>query len=225
MTLGKRAFDSNGDLTIKVGRRGREFLVCSKTVARASPVFKAMLYGNFKEARPADPTESWIVKLPEDDANSVEILFNIIHSHFDRVPDVLSLLGLFWVLVITEKYNTTQLLRPWIKGWFAPHCEDVTPNNYALLLCTAWELGDETILTTVAKSLCIDCGIDSLGQLTIECSNPRTSYPRVSDKHWKILALSGHLEPPGLLGESPVRRLHVVFFFNCPISMFPSIKA
>ena len=197
---GKLAFDPNGDLTIKAGKERREFLVCSRTVARASPVFKAMLYGNFKEARPADPTESWIVELPEDDADSTEILFNIIHSHFDRIPDALSLQSLFAALIVTEKYDMTQLVRPWIKAWFAPHRANVMPSNYALMLCTTWELGDEGIFTNIAESMCIECGIGPSGSLTIGYLFGDGS------KRWLPLALSGYLEPPGLLGESPVRR-------------------
>lgn len=97
----------SGDLTITAGKEERQFLVCSKTLARASPVFKAMLYGNFKEARPASLTEPWVVELPEDDAHSSEVLFNIIHSNFDRIPDALPLQKLFDILVVTDKYDMT----------------------------------------------------------------------------------------------------------------------
>jgi BTB/POZ domain len=195
----KIAFDSNGDLTMKVGWREREFLVCSKTVARASPVFKAMLYGNFKEARPADPTESWIVNLPEDGSDSMEILFNIIHSHFDNISHNLSLENLFGVLVVAEKYDMTQVIRPWIKDWVAPYLEDVKPDRYALMLCVTWELGLEAIFMNIAKSMCIECGVNSSGQLVIEYQSSRGSYSNV--KKTIILELPGHLEPPGLLGE------------------------
>jgi hypothetical protein len=134
----------------------------------------------------------------------MEILFNIIHSHFDRIPEVLSLQRLFKVLVVAEKYDMTQLVRPWIKDWFAPHRENVRPNHYALMLCTTWELGAEAIFTDIAKSMCVECGINSSGQLVIEYLYPRQFYPHILDKRWETLALSGHLEPPGLLGKSPV---------------------
>ena len=169
---GNLTFDANGDLTIKVGKGQREFLVCPKTLARASPVFKAMLYGDFKEARPANPTESWIIELPEDDADSTGILFNIIHSCFDRIPDILSLHQLFALLIVTEKYNMTQFVRPWINNWFAPHRISVSLDNYALMLSITWELGEEAIFTDVAKAICIEWGINSSGNLAIEYSYP-----------------------------------------------------
>jgi len=78
-------FDEDGDLTLIVGEDEQEFIVCSKTVARVSRPFKRMLYGHFKEAKPADNSVSWSVELLEDDATAVEILMNIVHSNFHDV--------------------------------------------------------------------------------------------------------------------------------------------
>ncbi|KAI8286190.1 hypothetical protein K4K56_008961 [Colletotrichum sp. SAR 10_98] len=47
-------FDSRGDLVLKVGEAfhegGRDFVVCSRTVARWSKVFNAMFFGGFAES-------------------------------------------------------------------------------------------------------------------------------------------------------------------------------
>lgn len=51
-------FDEDGDLTLIVGEDEQGFIVCSKTVARVSRPFKRMLYGHFKEAKPADNSVS-----------------------------------------------------------------------------------------------------------------------------------------------------------------------
>ncbi|KAI6367835.1 hypothetical protein MCOR25_004800 [Pyricularia grisea] len=48
-------FDSDGDLHLIVGGgkvSPQRFVVCSRTLARASPVFKTMLFGAFSESRP-----------------------------------------------------------------------------------------------------------------------------------------------------------------------------
>lgn len=48
-------FDSDGDLRLVVGTHKlnpQQFVVCSRTLARASPVFRTMLFGAFSESRP-----------------------------------------------------------------------------------------------------------------------------------------------------------------------------
>lgn len=176
-----------------------------------------MLYGPFKEAQqPASPTESWIVELPEDGPDATEILFNIIHSHFGRIPNVLSLQELVGILVVAEKYDMIQLLRPWIKDWFTPHCKDVKPNDFALMLCTTWHLGDAATFTNIATKMCVDCGINSSGQLVIQYEYPQKRPPL---KRWETLALSEPLEPPGLLGESQVHYLDRFRLLSWPIPL------
>ncbi|KAJ1324717.1 BTB/POZ domain-containing protein 3/6 [Microdochium nivale] len=80
--------DELGDLWIVtrgVGSWGSKqpvkFQVCSRALARASPVFKTMLYGGFAEARPSDGGE-WLVELPDDPAPAMKQLFEIMHSQF-----------------------------------------------------------------------------------------------------------------------------------------------
>ncbi|KAI8267569.1 hypothetical protein K4K56_004477 [Colletotrichum sp. SAR 10_98] len=72
MPTPSKTFDSKGDLYLVVGIRAGDpstFLVCSKVLARASPVFDKMLFGPFAESRPSTESSkqdsAWIVHLPE----------------------------------------------------------------------------------------------------------------------------------------------------------------
>ncbi|KAI0477142.1 hypothetical protein GGR56DRAFT_691413 [Xylariaceae sp. FL0804] len=88
------------------------FVVCSRALARASPVWKRMLYGGFAESqrRPASLDSSssssfdatttttttttsgggggghWTVELPEDDAGAMATLLHIVHGRFGQLP-------------------------------------------------------------------------------------------------------------------------------------------
>ena len=71
--------DPDGDLILLVGCETQspeqEVLVCSRSMRRASPVWKKMLYGNFKEAKPAQG--QWTVSLPDDEP---EPMLTILHA-------------------------------------------------------------------------------------------------------------------------------------------------
>ncbi|KXH62511.1 hypothetical protein CNYM01_01722 [Colletotrichum nymphaeae SA-01] len=118
-------FDDRGDLTLRVGNLGDggadvfEFVVCSRALARASPVFRAMLFDGFSESKPEGDT--WIVKLPEDRPAPFFILLNIIHGCFSAVPQKLELDELYQLLVVTNKYDMLSVIFQWAPIWFEPH--------------------------------------------------------------------------------------------------------
>ncbi|KAI1863191.1 uncharacterized protein JN550_009717 [Neoarthrinium moseri] len=129
--------DPDGDLHLRVGcnrclgptrdeehsHERRTIFVCeSRSLSRASPVWKRMLGGPWKESRPAnDPAPGeWTVDLPEDDPEAMGIMLNVIHSRFESLPfldEFLSLSLIYKITVLTDKYALTRLLRPWAKSW------------------------------------------------------------------------------------------------------------
>ncbi|KAJ0372195.1 hypothetical protein COL26b_009237 [Colletotrichum chrysophilum] len=85
-----KILDSKGDLYLVVGSDIRAgdpstFLVCSKALARASPVFDKMLFGPFAESRPSTESSKqdsvWIVHLPGDEPAHFEVVLNILHCN------------------------------------------------------------------------------------------------------------------------------------------------
>ncbi|KAM7194809.1 hypothetical protein V8F33_007007 [Rhypophila sp. PSN 637] len=118
-----KILDDDGDLTLVVGADKTNFVVCSRTVSRASPVFRQMLNGPFIEARPpADSDDPWIVTLPEDKSEIMTIILCIMHGQFAKVPQSVAtarstiLKGLFCQLaqavvnleiLVTDRYTGT----------------------------------------------------------------------------------------------------------------------
>ncbi|KAH8883234.1 hypothetical protein GQ53DRAFT_699818 [Thozetella sp. PMI_491] len=140
-------FDSLGDLILDVGPDQSRFLVCSKSLSRASAAWKTMFYGPFAEAKPTGEAaaKDWVVQLPEDDPTALTIILDIIHGRFDDIPQTLEVDALLNLTILTDKYDLAHLLRPWAKGWldFIRTHEGSSSNES--LLWIAWELGDVTM--------------------------------------------------------------------------------
>ncbi|KAK7450359.1 hypothetical protein CaCOL14_003191 [Colletotrichum acutatum] len=158
--------DDNGDLRLSIGGdvedHPQDFVVCSRALGRSSPVLKAMLFGRFLESRPLEGAGEWSVELPEDSPEAMEIVLNIVHGHFNLVPEKLPLMRLYNVLTITEKYDMTVIVRPWARSWMQG-VKHQTDNAH--LLCVAWELGDTEVFETMYKKITYESMIDLQGRI------------------------------------------------------------
>ncbi|KAI8307384.1 hypothetical protein K4K61_003578 [Colletotrichum sp. SAR11_59] len=148
------SFDPNGDLYLHVGagveEKAKTYFVCSKALARASTVFRKMLYGGFAESGHSDVDHGWTVDLPEDRQQPMEMMLNIVHGAFEKLPEKIELTELYTFLVVTEKYDATNITRPWAKGWM----EGVkTSMQNPLLLGVAYELGDYQTFNVMAMKI------------------------------------------------------------------------
>ncbi|KAM3492026.1 hypothetical protein MY3957_004684 [Beauveria namnaoensis] len=165
---GFMAVDRRGDVTLQVGRdcetkdnfwQPAEFLVCSRTLARASPVFDRMLYGPYIEAmgNKTDAT-GWTVALPEDKPAPMQVFLNIAHARFDLVPLILSVDSLYDLAVLTNYYDATPLLLPWIGAWMASLAEisqDANEIQYKMLWI-AWEFGRKEEFGAIAHRMLME---------------------------------------------------------------------
>ncbi len=181
--------DPSGDLLLDIGSSTcqRRYQVCSRTLSRSSPVWKAMLYRPFMEGKPEDKDAEWVVTLPEDSTAAFEVILGILHVQFERVPKYPSLALLFQITIATDKYDLTHILRPWSNSWlqgnrpFSSKVSDCTR-----LLWIAWELGSISIFRDRAACMVRICTVDSQG--------------RALDDSTQLLSSSSHLSSIGILG-------------------------
>ncbi|PNH30255.1 hypothetical protein VD0002_g7166 [Verticillium dahliae] len=154
--------DPRGDLTLNVGNpsddpsSSRCFLVCSRTLARISPVFDRMLYGAFAESRGKHTAEAaWTVDLPEDPPFAFTIFVTISHGFVHKVPHSLSLDEQYGLTVLTHYYDVTRILAPWASRWIASLHEPNpgSPILLAKLLWISWELGRGPLFESTARRI------------------------------------------------------------------------
>jgi hypothetical protein len=104
-------------------------VVSSKALALASPVFKAMFSGQFKEgidlAQAQAASQRYQLDLPEDKAEPMEILCNLIHAKMDRIPDSPSPSSLADLAILAEKYQCLLVLKYPGKAWLKPSMTSV----------------------------------------------------------------------------------------------------
>jgi hypothetical protein len=152
--------DPRGDLTLRVGTEREEqdseprcFLVCSRTLARVSPVLDRMLYGSFTEAKP-DNESDWTVDLPHDMPSAMELFLNIAHGHLQKTPRTPSIHELYDLTMLTHFYDATPLLVPWIRPWIDTLRDTTAGPDDAVpkLIWISWELGHrQTFEATVRR--------------------------------------------------------------------------
>ncbi|KAF4815622.1 hypothetical protein CGCSCA5_v006969 [Colletotrichum siamense] len=196
-------FDSRGDLTLKVGDisdeklRVYEFVVCSRSLARWSSVFRAMLFSGFAESRPKD-NAPWTIEMPEDSISPVFLLLSIVHGHFQHIPKSLPQDHLYQLLVVTEKYDMTQTLSPWASTWFQPYAATNTSSTDGeeIVMWISWELGHEQTFCNWAKNLLLKSKINDEGELLDSNSTALNTYT--------------FLEPPGILETIASTRAKVI---------------
>ncbi|KAF6820301.1 hypothetical protein CMUS01_11593 [Colletotrichum musicola] len=152
--------DKYGDLILRVGPGRKSYRVCSRTLARASPVFDAMLYGPSADPRPL--ADQWTINLPDDGLAETSFFLSISHGQSASVPSALPISALCKLLHLLEKYDAMPVIRPWIQGWL----KHVGGNTKDLrLLWISWTAGDSNMFRTVFEKVAESQSIDQDGNL------------------------------------------------------------
>lgn len=156
--------DQRGDLTLRTSsstsnpaRHAKSFLVCSRALSRVSSVLERMLYGHFGESL-ASATDQWIVNLPEDDPTALEQFLNLAHGNTQKVPFELSIDELFSLTKLTQYYDATPLLKPWISQWMASLREPRAENEIRMykMLWIHLELGQRRSFGLTARRIVME---------------------------------------------------------------------
>ncbi|KAI1302211.1 hypothetical protein F5Y03DRAFT_212341 [Xylaria venustula] len=162
--------DPKGDLSLNVGLYpAKSFTVCSRTLARVSPFWDKMLYGDFIEGKKPhahDNCLEWTVNLPDDNSMAMGLLLSITHGRFDVVPgyeDLLYVRDLYEISVITDKYDMAHVLQPWAKGWLRSTLCSTELIGQSLRdqycherLWISWALGDKANFKEIAKIMLLN---------------------------------------------------------------------
>ncbi|OHW92599.1 BTB homology protein [Colletotrichum incanum] len=162
--------DPDGDLVLRAGQQMEEpqksFRVCASALRRSSQVWKKMLFGPFKESKPAFGT--WLVNLPDDDAEALGILLNIIHANFPLVPTTPSLAALYEIFRMANKYDMIPALKPWANAWLdvaESYATAADGRSMAALTYVAWELGQVELHRKTMKELLLYSTVDKDGRM------------------------------------------------------------
>ena len=172
-------FDRHGDLRLQVGSQGQTFLVDSRSLGRASPVWKAMFDGEWSKAK-SIVDDAWVVSLSDDDPEVMSVLLGIIHGDFPRDANIYSTKDVCAVASLADKYDIVHLLRPWAPMWIeAVKAKPTTGSfqSYITKMCIAWDLGDESLFESMAKRILLLVEVDNEGVLLDSKGNALKDEP------------------------------------------------
>ena len=96
--------------------------------------------------------QSWTVDLPEDDVSALTVVFDIVHSRFDRVPAVIPTINeCFNICDVVDKYGMEAALRPWAASWLKKLEYPEIGDERRLWI--GWVLGDSELFTSTVSHL------------------------------------------------------------------------
>jgi len=128
----------NGDVILVVGAGLKRLKAYSCVLKSASKVFSAMLGPRFSEGQRLNDNESTEIDMPEDDAEAMEIMLNVIHGCNNAVDDGLNGSQILRVAITADKFDCKVALSFAIKVWL--NCANITDSNqlWRLLKAAYW---------------------------------------------------------------------------------------
>ncbi|KAK1984489.1 hypothetical protein LZ30DRAFT_651579 [Colletotrichum cereale] len=199
--------DEHGDLRLFVGAahvdRPSTYRVCSKALARSSPVMERMIYGgSVGSPSSQDPQSDRIIHFTDDEPAAMHLMLQIIHGDFRRIPQTMELQTLHNLVVIMDRYDTLSLTRPWVRSWLAGVR---TSGDYGKLLSVACMLGDIDLFNTTSARLIESCAIDEEGYLVVNSDIP-ASDPLGANTEEIRVETAAHGVPESVFNNLEIRR-------------------
>ncbi|TID22680.1 V-type proton ATPase subunit D [Venturia nashicola] len=177
----------DADLMLVVGEdhgQAHRYKVSRHTLCMASPVFKAMLTGNFSEAVKDE------IVLEDDDPGALLLVLRIAHLKHSEVRRTLSLPDLVNVATICDKYDTAAVCRPFVAGWIDQWLPTSISKDSFEVIWPTWVFGYDKQFVSLVDELYQCFTLNDLGHA--EYSGQR---------------LADMMMPPGLLENLEKGRL------------------
>jgi hypothetical protein len=111
---------TNGDLVFVVGPHSKKMQVSSFILKNASPYFRAMFGSHFAEGKDLKSDDPKEILMPDDNANALEVICNIIHLRNDAVPESLSPNDIFQIAIAADKFDCIVALKHVSTIWLNP---------------------------------------------------------------------------------------------------------
>ncbi|EJP63393.1 nuclear pore protein [Beauveria bassiana ARSEF 2860] len=150
-------FDNHGDIEVQVSGDTSRYVVCSRALARMSPVLRSQTrQDSVPDTQDRCNRRRVILELNGNDDDSLTILFNIAHAHFLAVPRTLSIKQMYNLSILTSRYQCTSILGPWVESWIAGVEGTVRRDDMAMVLWVFWELGFSDNFRTMAHRVTVE---------------------------------------------------------------------
>ncbi|OAA43870.1 hypothetical protein BBO_04226 [Beauveria brongniartii RCEF 3172] len=181
--------DNHGDIEVQVSGGTTRYIVCSRALARISPVLRSrMRQDDVSDTQDQCARRSVVMmQLDGNDDDSLTILFNIAHAHFLAVPRTLSIKQIYNLSILTSCYSCTSILGPWVDSWIAGVEGTVPRGDMAMMLWVFWELGFSGEFRTVAHRMTVELDASRLSDMRL--ASLQAIFDTTADMLAKLLLL------------------------------------
>ena len=159
--------DPRGDvyLLISCGGKQKRVQASSKVMSLASPVWCTMLdpQGPFRESDPKNGEISFL----HDHAEALLFLLLAAHLKYAEIPEEVTFKLLLDICIVCDKYDSIEIVHPWLSKWRKPLEHLVEKNGYEEFLFIAWALGDQKTF----ERICLKLVLESSTNDRNECLN------------------------------------------------------
>ncbi|RAH64558.1 uncharacterized protein BO66DRAFT_385159 [Aspergillus aculeatinus CBS 121060] len=139
MECSLETLDPDGDAVLLItGAASGRFLVSSKILTLASPVFAKLFTSGFREGNQMKDSTRPTLTLPEDSPGAMRTILQALHYQGSEDEDSLSARHLAVIAVHCDKYDCNSALRPWIWNWLGRFTHIETPEDHGYLLLAAY---------------------------------------------------------------------------------------
>ncbi|KAM3433919.1 hypothetical protein NHJ13734_006220 [Beauveria thailandica] len=188
-------FDNHGDIEVQVSGGTTRYIVCSRALARMSPLLRSRIRQDIVADTQDQCTRRGVIilELHGNDDDSLTILFNIAHAHFLAVPRTLSIKQMYNLSMLTWCYGCTSILGPWVDSWIAGVEGTVPRADMAMMLWVFWELGFSGEFRTMAHRMTVEleaCEFSNAGRLWSSAARATSAiFDTTADMLAKLLLL------------------------------------
>ncbi|KAF1738461.1 hypothetical protein CRV24_000387 [Beauveria bassiana] len=181
-------FDNHGDIEVQVSGDTSRYVVCSRALARMSPVLRSQTrQDSVADTQDRCTRRRVLVQLDGNDDDSLTILFNIAHAHFLAVPRTLSIKQMYNLSILTSRYKCTSILDPWVESWIAGMEGTVRRDDMAMMLWVFWEIGFSNEFCTMAHRVTVE--LDAPRLFDIRTASLQALFDTTADMLAKLLLL------------------------------------
>lgn len=148
--------DPNGDVLLECKDQDNNhlttFRISSKVLQLASPVFAGMFGPHFREGQQPQQGESPVIRLEDDDASLMSIIFDILHFRGSGKNSDIDAERLACLAIHCDKYDLVKALGPWVSVWFENVKRTIEPSEeLGFMLLAAHLLNDSTEFREMSK--------------------------------------------------------------------------
>lgn len=105
--------DPNGNLLLVLGEDRIPYVVDASALRRSSGLFNEVYGGDGGGFDQMPPT----LDFPDVDTAAMEVLLNIVHAKFIKVPEKPDLTLLCNIVLMADRFEMLHVLRPWAQRW------------------------------------------------------------------------------------------------------------